>query len=61
MDVNQEMDVIRFSAEFNRRAMPGSKDFGKGGFEIFEPFRRPCFATVFSNKNDRQLNVKNCV
>ena len=57
MDLHQQMHVIRFPAEFQKRAAPVRQDQAEGFPEIVEKFRREGFSPIFCHKNNVQLNI----
>ncbi len=48
--------MIWLAAEFNQLATPCFEYFVKGGFEVFQQFRRKCLATIFSHKDELQVD-----
>ena len=56
MHINKPVDVIWLTAELQPLAAPGSKDFGKGGFETGKQFQCQRFAAIFSHKDDSEIN-----
>jgi hypothetical protein len=50
MDLHQQMHVIRFPAEFQKRAAPVRQDQAEGAPEIVEKFRREGFRRYFVTK-----------
>ena len=55
MDPDQKMHVIRFPAEFQKRAASVRQDQAEGAPEIVEKFRREGFSPILCHKNDMQL------
>ena len=51
MDVDQQVDVIRFAAIFDQFAVPGGEAVREGFLEVLQHFGRERSAPVFGHKN----------
>lgn len=59
MDVHQQMDMIRLTAEFNEFAAPDSKNLRKGFPQVSEKFLMQAGPAVFGDENNMQPKAVN--